>query len=750
MRVRVEAPPGVRVRILIEKDGDGLESPGQISTVVEGTGIVEFLPEPETEQEAFVALPQAHANLKDWLTPALAQARAYAHAKLNWEVALLAGALLVYLLVRVIQLPNFPVYFFTDEAVNTMDAADFIRDGFRGYDHQLFPTYFLNSEKYSLSVSVYAQVLPYLLFGKSVWVTRGVSVLFALLAGLAVGLGFLKVFKKPYAWAAVLLLSATPTWFLHSRTAFETVMATSIFAVFLYFYLRYLTASPRYLYAAVVAGALCFYTYNPMRMVVGVTALLLFISDIKYHWEQRKIVLRGFGLALLFALPLLRFLIAHPNEATNHLTLLDSYWVNNDISLIQKLGLYARQYLNGLSPIFWYSPNVQDISRHLMKGYGRISGYTLPFMIVGLAVALRNIRKPIYRAPLIALLAAPTGAALVEMGVTRALVMVIPVAILTGLGFSAALEWLERRWQLSRLTITLPLFLLMALLSFRMMNDALINGPLWYDDYGLTGLQYGANQIFGEIDDYLATNPDTKLLLSPTWANGTDTVARFYYPDSTPFKMGSINGYFNERLPLDDTMVFVMIPPEYKRVIESDKFTGVQVDRIIPYPDGNPGFYFVRLRYADNIDEILQQEIARRKVLQEKLVPIDGVEAQVDYSYLDMGTIEKLFDSDESTLVRTMEANPFILQVSFPQPKTISSLAIKVGGAPTGILVSVKDAQDNVVWGAETTKEGSPNPRTITLTAPQPIAASAVLIEVRTLDAEEPAHVHVWEVKFNE
>ncbi|NMC78219.1 MAG: hypothetical protein GYA59_02555, partial [Chloroflexi bacterium] len=202
----------------------------------------------------------ARQSLQRALTPrflAVAPPRGRRGGSLSWLRSRLAGgtlrlettlfglALAVYLATRLIALPAFPIYFFTDEAVQTVLAADLVRDGFYGYDHLFLPTYFLNSYQYNLSTSVYLQVIPYLLFGKSIWVTRGVAALATLIAAVCVGLALKNVFHSPHPWLAVLLLSITPAWFLHSRTAFETALATSFYAGFLYFYLRYRSASPR-------------------------------------------------------------------------------------------------------------------------------------------------------------------------------------------------------------------------------------------------------------------------------------------------------------------------------------------------------------------------------------------------------------------------------------------------------------------------------------------------------------------------
>ncbi|MGD8822684.1 MAG: glycosyltransferase family 39 protein, partial [Anaerolineales bacterium] len=201
----------------------------------------------------------------------------------KYQVVLFGLALLIYLLTRLIALEDFPIYFFTDEAVQTQLAADFIRDGFRGYDGVLLPTYFENASLFNLSLSVYVQVLPTFFFGKSVFVTRAVSVLITLTGVWAVGLILKNIFKLKLWWAGVLVLSITPVWFLHSRTAFETVIMVSMYAWFLYFYLLYREKDPKYLYLALLFGALTFYSYSPGQLIMVGTGLFLLFSDLRYH-----------------------------------------------------------------------------------------------------------------------------------------------------------------------------------------------------------------------------------------------------------------------------------------------------------------------------------------------------------------------------------------------------------------------------------------------------------------------------------
>ena len=100
--------------------------------------------------------------------------------------ASLAGLLFLlgiglFLFTRFYRLAEFPIAFNSDEVVTVVRAVDLVRDGFFDYEGRFLPTFFNNDNKYSLGATVYAQVIPYLLFGKSIWAARGVAVLIGLL-----------------------------------------------------------------------------------------------------------------------------------------------------------------------------------------------------------------------------------------------------------------------------------------------------------------------------------------------------------------------------------------------------------------------------------------------------------------------------------------------------------------------------------------------------------------------------------------
>lgn len=736
LRMQVEMPPHATLHLTIESRS----------------------PEGEPLESRTVTFSNPPLPLPDWVTSSIKETQPRPS---RWQriiprlpSILLGLALVIYLVTRLIGLTDFPVYFFTDEAVQTVLAADLVRDGFRGYNGEFLPAYFPNGSMYNLSLSVYVQVLPYLWFGKSVFVTRAVPAIISLLAALSAALLLRRGFGSPYGWGAALLLTVMPAWFLHSRTAFEAALAVTFYAVFLYAYLRYRQGETAWIYAAVSAAALTFYSYSPAQMVMAVLSLFLLISDWRYHWQQRRRLLLALGLAALLGLPYVRFRIEHPGETLRHLTLLNSYWLS-DRTPLQKLGIYFGEYLHGLSPLYWFVPQSGELIRHVMKGYGHLGWVSLPLILIGLVRTLRHVRRSEYRLILLAALAAPSGAALVQLGITRALFMVIPAALLGGLGLESLIQWLagrlQKRWPRPnwQVGLSVVVFLILTLTAFAMLQDALTNAPYWSSDYGLSGLQWGARQVFAEVRDYLNDNPGVDLVVSPSWANGTDVIARFFFDDPLPFRLGSIEGYLNEYQPLAENTRFVMIPEEWQKVQESNKFSDIVVERTLNYPNGKTGFYFVRLRYVENAQQLFEQEKQERRALQEKVIRLqDGTLLNVRYSRLDMGEIEHAFDGMPGTLIRTLEANPLVLNLLFDQPQTLQSLTARIGGVPGKVVVWVYPANGENPRRFEAEKEETPDPRDVRIEFGETLTTGQMDIEIYSTRDNDSAHVHLWDVRW--
>ena len=509
-------------------------------------------------------------------------------------------ALSAYVLTRFVDLGSFPITFFADEAAPTVLAAELVENGFR-HEGAILPTYFLNVDKYSLSVTVYMQLIPYLVFGKSVLVTRTVSVLAGLVGVLCICLMLKEIFRISLWWSGVVWVMLSPAWFYHSRTALEAPVASALFASFLLAYLLYLYRSPRVFPLVVITAALSFYAYNPARVVIVASILLMAISDRRYHWSNRKIIRGNWWVILLCLLPYVRFFFQHPLAASDQLLLLNSYWIQ-EINLGQKLLRFLGELLRGLNPFYWYFPHEQDLARHTMKGYGHILWIGLPFALWGIYQAFKRRDVNAYRVLLIALISAPLGGALVQTVITRALMMVVPLTLFTATGFSN----LAHRLLQNRRAYVIAAFSLLLVgsgIGSVMMFDAIRNGPRWYQDYGLYGMQYGSPQVFEEINKQLERAPDSRVIVTPYWANGTTMLARFFMSDLDRLWWGVASELLEEDVDFGRQDLFVMLPAEYEQVIANERLRSIELEEILYLPDGKPGFYFARLDTAAGTDE---------------------------------------------------------------------------------------------------------------------------------------------------
>ncbi len=700
------------------------------------------------ESDALEANPRRLALRRWWwATTALLESLV---GKLSLETTLFVGALLFYLITRLYALDRFPIYFFGDEAVQVNFAQRLIASHFRDAKGALFPMYVEAAGlRWTPLLSMYVHALTLTLFGKSIFIARATSAVVSSLAAVSVALIMRNIFKARYWWVAALLLTVTPAWFLHSRTAFETVMTTAFYSCFLLCYLLYRTRSPRYIYAAIVFGAATFYSYSNAQLIIAAAAALLFISDFRYHLRQWRTLLPGIVLLAVLAWPLYIFRQSRPDAIAEHLRAIDTYWLHS-IPLQEKISLYLQKYTYGLSPAYWFLPNDHDLARHRMAGIAHLPTLALPLLVIGVLVCLRNFRSSPHRAVIIAALATPVGAALLDIGIPRVLAFVVPATLLTAIGLEWLLSLLKKR--LPQTLLALALFLVLGWSSFALLRTTLTKGPLWFSDYGLYGMQYGAKQIFEEaIPKYLKSDPATIVDVSSTWANGADTFLSFFYnrEELKRVRMAGIEQYLFEKLPLSLNELFVMTASEYQKAASSPKFKTVRVDQVIPYPDGTPGFYLARVAYADNVDALFAAEKEARRQLVVDHVEIDGQSVEIHYSQTDMGLPKYMFDGDTFTLMRGLEANPFIIDLYFPQPRTISGLDGNFGLMDIAVTAKLYSdpAQSPIVYQGG--RKNDNDRALIHLTFDQGSQQVSWLhLEIKNPSTGESANIHIMELKL--
>ena len=667
---------------------------------------------------------------------------------------LLLAALAIYALVEGIGIDRFPIYFFTDEAIHMNLAANFLRDGFKNYSGELLPTFFI-SEGWVNGTSVYLQVLPFILFGKSVIVTRLVSMLISLLGALAVGLLLKDIFKFKYYWVGIFMVLTTPAWFLHARTAFEYVEVASFYSIFLYFYSRYRAGHLRSFYWAIIAAALTFYTHGLGEILIGVSCLAFFIIDFRYHIhpDRRKTVLYGLLLGALLLLPYVRYLIDHPGESADQLKRRGSYWIDGNLNLLQKIGDFFKQYAYGLSPSYWYFKNPVDIDRHIMKGYGNGLWYTIPFLAIGLYQTIKNIRLPSYRIILVALLACPIPASVVAIGMPRMLWMTIPVAILSAIGLITLLQWLESRRHFRSIWLAAGLFIVLSSLSFYMLRDALVNGPIWFQDYGLYGMQYGAEQVFQNVVRVgLEQDLNRRYIVSPSWANGTEQFVDFFIPTTlqSRINLGQPIDFLDDLRKATPDMYFVATSDEYDKLLINPKFKDINVSQILSLPNGKPGFYVLTLNVVDNIDAIIASENAKNRTPVEDTISLNGQSVRIVHSPLGSGRLEDIFDNNPDTLARVLEANPFTLDLYPAQPIPTNSVLIQTGSLvkfTVTISLYAPNATEPVIY-TRTYSNLPPDPVVNITFENGPTTSARIYIEVNDDLSGDTSQIHIRTIQF--
>ncbi len=667
------------------------------------------------------------------------------------ELVLFFTVLVFYAVTRLYGIEDFPIYFFCDEAQQANQASHLVENGFRDNQGNLLPAYFQNVRVYNLGLSVYVHALPVTLLGKSIVVVRGTSVAVGLLGVAALMLALKWFFSARLWWAGGLVMAALPAWFLHSRTAFETVMMVSFYATFVLAYLLYRKVSPRWLPLAVVAGAATFYSYSNGQGVMFVTCLLLLITDWRYHWRVIRTDKAAFFAALatlvLVAFPYLHFrFVLHPEMMSAHFADLDSYWFT-DIPLSQKVATFVTTWLTGMGPGYWFTEDVTELARHRMLGYPHLPLWSAPLIAIGLGLSLwRSRRSPAYRLVLIAILAAPFSASLVELRITRVLAMMVPATLLATVGLDRVGRWVER-WVPKR-AFSAAVGLILAAATVTMARDALVHGALWFRDYGMHGMQWGAKQLFTEVDFRLEHAPDAEFTISHYWGNNPATLAEFFLdkPLLDRIHLEVIDDFLYERRErLNPRNAFVLTRAEYDQALANPKIEVGDTYSAIPYPDGTPGFYITRLAYTPEADSIFEIERAARRELVESTIEIGGAATRLRHPRLDQGEISNAFDGDERTLARTLDANPTQLEFFFSTPRPVSCVRLHLWGNTYSLEFTARHA-DGTESLISKTARGSEFGEPIVITFPERFEDVETLTMV--IARASDAHIHLREIEI--
>jgi hypothetical protein len=523
--------------------------------------------------------------------------RARELAERDGAVLLFVGALMVYALTRLLWLERLPISFLGDEAIHATLGRRVFDTGLRGPDGSLLPVYFVNGFYWNLSLSVYLHGLTEAVFGASVQVARATNALVTVTGAVAVGLLAQTALGIRRGWLAILAFALAPGWLLLSRTALEAPLAVSLYAWALLAYAHYRNSSrAAALPAAFVFAAAAAYAYAPFQAIVPLTAVVLAVADRRHHARNLATVRWSLALALLLALPAMRFRLMHPDAAGDQLSTLGSY-MTSSMSLPDKLVRLVERWGECLSPHYWYT-GAGDLARHRWGDRGHLPFVLAPLLALGLLLAVRRARRDAgARLVLIALLAAPAGAALTDgRGATRLALVFVPTALLTALGA----DWLLERIRplRARAATAAAVFVAGVAGAAGLLHEGLRDAPLWSRDYSLYGMQWGAIQLYEDVIPALMEREPAKIALSPTWANNTTQFGPFFLGDRVALDRLELHDerYWTvARNPIAPGGQIAILPPSELANLEASGIARVTQVGVLRYPDGSRGFEIVRV-----------------------------------------------------------------------------------------------------------------------------------------------------------
>lgn len=668
------------------------------------------------------------------------------------EWLLFAGALAVYLATRLVGITRYPIFFFCDEALQDNLASMLLKNHFRDQTGTLLPPFFLNDQRWAVSLSVYVHLIPVWLFGPSVASVRVTTALVSF-GGVAAGGLALKEMRNRFWWAVPLIAGATPLYFVHARLGFETAMMAAFYFGFLWAYFLYRTRGPRWIFAAFALGAATFYAYTAGQGVMLVIGAALLLSDLPYHLRMARrhkaLLLGALLFAALMAAPYVRYRKLHPGVVQQQLAVLDSYWTH-PIPLSEKLKQFGRNYRSAFDPRYWFTENTAEAERHRMDGMAFLPPVFAPFMAVGLLACLWNFRRsPLHRAILFSPLGVPFSAAAASLQTLRLMAIVVPATLLTAVG----LDWIARG--LARIRVRWPAVaaVVAAALAFqnvRLAREALAHGRTWSTDYGLYGMQWGAPQVFGALREELRKDPKARFLVSSTsWNNPTEFFPFFLTEEErNRVRMGDIREWDLRPTPLAGNEVFIMTPDEWD-VAQRPKFRTQGVLRMIPYPDGKPGFRFARIGYSEEAPALFAKERELRAMLMEEPLSVGAQTWTVRHSQNDMGNLEAIVDGRLETIMRGLEANPFVLDARFSSPRRVRQVSVSLGAMDQAGLVLQVFPASGTPTTLRLTISNRPAKDWIDLPIPAgPVEADRVRLEITDGDPAIPSHIEVRELKI--
>jgi hypothetical protein len=118
---------------------------------------------------------------------------------------------------------------------------------------------------------------------------------------------------------------------------------------------------------------------------------------------------------------------------------------------------------------------------------------------------------------------------------------------------------------------------------------------------------------------------------------------------------------------------------------------------------------------------------------------------------VDIGSVGDLFDGRPDTLIRGKDANPLVLVLRFPQPRSITALELKLGTIPQFRIKAQLTLEDGSTTEIDQSYKDLPADPSLELPIPGgPKAVSDARIEITNALAVpgDEVHIHLRDIQF--
>lgn len=399
--------------------------------------------------------------------------------------------LLLGMFLRIFMLANRPDGFTWDEAALGYNAYSLLKTGKDEYGKPL-PVILKSFGDYKPGLYTYFLVPLTAVGGLNPFTTRLPSAIFGCLGIIIIFLLSKEMFGTKIGLATGLLMAINPWSIQFSRGAWEANVSLVLTLTGTLLFLR-----KKYIWSVIFFG-LTFWTYQGAKLFTP----LLVTSLTLIYWRQInfKALIKTSLVGIIFLIPILfgwktqsgrlnvYSVFSYRRDAQSVKKILTedgasnfglTYYLFHSEKLDQLRGIYGR-YLNHLSPGFLFITGDWTSLRQTIPYYGYFHIIEMVFIALGLVWVLRNL-NPHTRLILVWLFLAPVPAALSRDQVSgvRALPLLIPLVLLSGIGFAH----LAQRKVLAILVTGIMVFLVAYYCDLYFIHAPYFSGEDWLYPY---------------------------------------------------------------------------------------------------------------------------------------------------------------------------------------------------------------------------------------------------------------------------